>query len=136
MPGTAAVAGALIGWDVADAVVETEAWHLLVFPAGTVTLARTALLLVCAVVIGGVAARATGHHRLAPALPPVVAGWALGHHVAPLVPVLGLAGFVAGHLAAVVVGHDRAPEPAVQLELRALVLVLLLAGLALRFGEL
>jgi hypothetical protein len=66
----------------------------------------------------------------------------VAHHLGPLVPALGLAGFVAGHLAAVMVGHDRAVARyaegagAVQLELRAVVLALLVAGLALWFGGL
>jgi hypothetical protein len=142
VPGTAALAGALIGWDAADAIIATERWHETVFPAGALTLVRAGLVVACAVFISSLAAWATSRHGLSWALVPVAAGWALGHHVSPLLPALGLAGFVAGHLAAVVVASDRAfarygdRAPAAQLEVRALVLVLLVGGLALQFGGL
>lgn len=140
VPGTAAVAGALIGWDLVDAVVETGAWHALGLAGTTGMLARTGALLGGTAIVGVLASMVT-RRGLCPALLPLVAGWSAGHHLAPLAPAAGLAAFVAGHLGAVVVGHDRAVTrygvgaagPA-QLEFRALVLGLLLAGLALRFG--
>lgn len=140
IPGTAALVGALVAWYATDAVVETEAWHALVLPAGTWALTRTALLLACAAVVGTLGARATGRHGLAPALLPIGAGWALSHHLVALAPALGLAGFAAGHLFAIVAADDRAVlrygtrAPAAQLEFRALVVVLLAVGLTLRFG--
>jgi hypothetical protein len=141
-PGTAAVCGALVGWYIADAIVETQAWHALTFPAGSLLAVRTAVLLACVAVVGLLAGLTTSRHGLAPALLPIVAGWALGYHLAPYAPPAALAGLVAGHLGAVVVAHDRAvarygPRAAsAQLAFRALVLALLVAGLALRFGGL
>ncbi|MGH8906011.1 MAG: hypothetical protein ACRD0K_05765 [Egibacteraceae bacterium] len=141
-PGTAAVCGALIGWYAADAIVETETWHAITFPAGSLLIARSAVLLACAAAVGLLAAATTSRRGLAPALLPIAAGWALGHHLAPLAPAVSLAGLVAGHLGAIVVAHDRAVArygaraAAAQLELRALVLTLLVAGLALRYGGL
>jgi hypothetical protein len=141
-PGAIAVCGVLIGWYAADAIVETERWHAITFPAGSLPLARTAVLLICAGAVGLLAAITTSRWGLAPALLPIVAGWALGHHLVPLAPALGLAGFVAGHLGAIVVAHDRAAARygrqggAAQLEFRCLALALLMAGLALRFGGL
>ncbi len=142
VPGTAALVSALVAWYATDAIVETEAWHASVFPAGTWGLSRTLVLLACAAVVGMLAAWATGRHGLTPALLPIAAGWALGHHLAPLAPALGLVGLAAGHLFAIVVAHDRAvlrygaQAPAALLEFRALVVVLLVAGLTLRFGGL
>ncbi|MGH8886171.1 MAG: hypothetical protein ACRDYX_13525 [Egibacteraceae bacterium] len=139
-PGLPALAAVAIAGDLIDAVEGTQAWHSLALNRGPAALVLTVGLVAGAVVIGLAATVATRRAGLGIALLPVVAGWAAGHQLGALWPVLGLAGFVAGHLGALFVAHDRAvvrygPKAgAAQLELRALVLALLVVGLVLRFG--
>lgn len=139
-PGLPALVGVAIASDLIDAVAGTQAWHGLALGRGQAALALTAGLAATAVVIGLASAVATRHAGLSIALLPLVAGWAAGHQLSVVSPLLGLAAFVAGHLGALVVASDRAvarygPKAgAAQLEFRALVLALLAGGLVLRFG--
>ncbi|MGH8899043.1 MAG: hypothetical protein ACRDZ4_18960 [Egibacteraceae bacterium] len=139
-PGLPALAAVAIAGDLIDAVEGTQAWHSLALGRGQAALALTVGLVAGAVVIGLAATVATRRAGLGIALLPVVAGWAAGHQLGALWPILGLAGFVVGHLGALFVAHDRAvarygPKAgAAQLEFRALVLALLVGGLLLRFG--
>jgi hypothetical protein len=139
-PGLPALAGVAIAIDLMDAVEGTQAWHSFAFDRGQAVLVLTGGLVAAAAVIGLAATVATRRAGLTIALLPIVAGWAAGHQLAAHAVVLGLVAFVAGHLSAVVVAHDRAvawygsKANAAQLEFRALLLVLLAGGLVLRFG--
>jgi hypothetical protein len=139
-PGLPALAAVSIAGDLIDAVEGTQAWHNLALDREHAAIALTVGLVTAAVVIGLAATVATRRAGLVIALLPVVAGWAAGHQLGARWPVLGLAAFAAGHLGALVVAHDRAvirygPQAkAAQLEFRALVLMLVVGGLVLRFG--
>jgi len=159
-PGLLGVAAVVIGANLFDAILESDAWHGLALGA-TQEVVGTAVLAACVLVTYAVAAAVVRRRGLVPALLPAAAGWAAAHHLVPVLlewrallpalppppplPVLATASFgllLAGHVAAVVVGHDRAvagygpvAAPGAQLEFRALLIVLLLAAVTLVFGR-
>jgi hypothetical protein len=83
-PWLRAVCGILIGWSLADLVLETEAWHELGLSSSGARLAGTALLLAAALGTWGLIAAAAGRSGGGPAFVAVAAGWVAAHYLSLL----------------------------------------------------
>lgn len=78
------VSGVLIGWSLADLLLETEWWHDLAVSSGTQAWLGPLALLVITLGTGALVTGVSDRVGLGPAFVPVAAGWVLAHYLSIL----------------------------------------------------